>query len=153
MQRTLVRVGAWLAGFGLLSGLASMFVPWLSQLVVVGTGRRAERHVETVTVLDLGLGLWYVTLLLTLFAVLGAAAMGTGQGRKLAGVAGPILSLATAIVGVELITTFEGSPSGPGRVAETAVAAGGWLGLASLPLLGFACGLLAIGRARRVSSG
>ena len=150
MQRRLVRIGGWMALFGLLSGAASIFLPWMRQLVVVGSGRRAERHLENVTVLNLSKGgLWYVLLLLTLFAVLGAAALGTNQGRKLAGVAGPILSLVTASVVVGLITTFEGRPSGTGRVVDTAVAAGSWLGLVSLPLLGFACGLIAIGRARR----
>lgn len=58
--------------------------------------------------LNLDRGLWYVMLLLTLFAVLGAAAMGTGRGRKLAGVAGPILSFVTAVAVVGLITTHDG---------------------------------------------
>jgi hypothetical protein len=121
MQRKLVRIGGWLALFGLLSGTASIFVPWQ---------RPGDR------VLNIHLGLWYVILLLTLYAILGTAAMGVNQGRKLAGIAGPILSLVTACVAVALITTVDGTVGG-----------GGWLALASLPLLGFACGLIAIGRA------
>jgi hypothetical protein len=152
MQRNLVRIGGWLALLGLLTGSASIFVPWMRQQVVTGTGRRAEKHLEGVTVLNIPLGLWYVMLLLTLFAVLGTAAMGVGRGRRLAGVGGPILSLVTACIAVALITTFEGRSGGAGRVAGTAVAAGSWLGLASLPLLGFACGLIAIGRAHRGTS-
>jgi hypothetical protein len=148
MQRKLVRIGGWLALLGLVGGGASIFLPWVRQQVVVGSGRRAESHVERVTVLNLPHGLWYVLFLLTLFALLGTAAMGVDRGRKLAGVAGPILSLLTAFVVVGLITTFDGRTTGAGRVADTAVAAGSWLGLASLPLLGFACGLIAIGRAR-----
>ncbi|GAA4244161.1 hypothetical protein [Dactylosporangium darangshiense] len=148
MQRNLVRIGGWLALFGLLTGSASIFVPWMRRQVATGTGRRAERHLEGVAVLNIPLGLWYVMLLLTLFAVLGAAAMGVGRGRRLAGVAGPILSLVTACIAVALITTFESRSGG----ARTAVASGSWLGLASLPLLGFACGLIAIGRARRGTS-
>jgi hypothetical protein len=119
----MVRIGGWLAAFGLLSGSASIFVPWQAQ---------------GVTVLNIRLGLWYVILLFALFAVLGTAAMGVNQGRKLAGIAGPILSLVTACVAVALITTLRGG-----------AAAGGWIGLASLPPLGFACGFIAIGRARR----
>jgi hypothetical protein len=148
MQRKLVLVGGWMAVFGLLTGTASIFVPWVRQLVVVGSGRRAQSHRETITILNLPRGFWYVMLLLTLFALLGAAAMGTNQGRKFAGLAGPILSLVTAFVVVGLITTFDGKLSGTGRVAEVAIATGSWLALVSMPLLGFACGLIAIGRAR-----
>lgn len=153
MQRKLVLVGAWMAAFGLLSGTASIFVPWMRQLVVVGTGRRAQRRLEDITVLNLDRGLWYVTLLLTLVAILGAAAMGTNQGRKFAGLAGPVVSLATASLVVGLITTFDGQVSGEGRIAQVGTSAGSWLALVSLPLLGFACGLIAIGRARRHVSG
>ncbi|MGI5246168.1 hypothetical protein [Dactylosporangium sp. CA-139066] len=128
LSRKLVRIGGWLALFGLLSGTASIFVPW--------------QRLQGVTVLNIRLGLWYVMLLFALFAVLGTAAMGVNQGRRFAGVAGPILSVVTAFVAVGLITTVEG-PAG----------AGGWLGLASLPPLGFACGLIAIGRAHRGTSG
>ncbi|WP_426508795.1 hypothetical protein ACPPVO_59595 [Dactylosporangium sp. McL0621] len=148
MRRKLVQIGGWMALFGLLGGGASIFVPWMRQLVVTGSGRRAESRVESVTVLNLPHGLWYVLFLCSLFALLGTAAMGVDRGRKLAGVAGPILSLVTAFVVVGLITTFDGKAPAAGRVADTAVAAGGWLGLLSLPLLGFACGLIAIGRAR-----
>lgn len=125
MRRNLVLIGAGLALFGLLGGTASIFVPWVAQI----------------TVLNLPKGLWYVLLLLSLFAVLGTAAMGTGRGRKLAGVAGPVLSLVTALVVVGLIATAEGRAG-----------AGGWLGLVSLPPLGFASGLIAIGRAPRGAS-
>ncbi|WP_433053782.1 hypothetical protein [Dactylosporangium sp. CS-033363] len=121
MQRKLVLIGGWLALFGLLGGGASIVVPWMG----------------ATTILNLPHGLWYVLFLCSLWALLGTAAMGVGRGRKFAGVAGPILSVLTAFVVVGLITTSEGR-----------AAAGGWLGLASLPPLGFACGLIAIGRAR-----
>ena len=55
----------------------------------------------------------------------------------------------TAVLVVVLITTFKGQLTGPGQVVDTGDAAGGWLALASMPLLGFACGLIAIGRAHR----
>jgi hypothetical protein len=148
MPRNLVYIGWGLALFGLLSGFASIFVPWLRLSVVVGSGRRAQNHLEKVPVLNLSMGLWYVLLLLTLVAIVGTAAMGQSRGRNLAGVTGPILSVVTAGVVVAIITTTEGTTDGPGRVVDTAVAAGGWLGFASLPMLGFACGLIAIGRAR-----
>jgi hypothetical protein len=125
-NRKLVRIGGALALLGLISGSASIFVPWQAQ---------------GVTVLNIRLGLWYVMLLLALFAVLGTAAMGVNQGRKFAGVAGPILSVVTAFIAVGLITAVDGHAG-----------AGGWLGLLSLPPLGFACGLIAIGRTHRGAS-
>lgn len=148
-QRKLVHIGGWLAAFGLLTGIASIFVPWVQQLVATGSGRRAPQRLESLTVLKLEQGLWYVILLLTLFAVLGAAAMGVNRGRKLAGIAGPILSLVTASLVVTLITTFDGRLTGPGRITDVGTSAGGWLALVAMPLLGFACGLIAIGRAGR----
>ena len=72
--------------------------------------------------------------LLSLFALLGAAAMGVDQGRKLAGVAGPILS--------RLPLRRSGTHhhvQGRRRsraVAEPARRRRSWLGLASMPLLG-----------------
>ena len=150
MTRKLVHIGGWLALFGLLSGSASIFVPWLKLVVVTGSGRRAQSRFEKITVLNLSMGLWYVLLLLTLVAIVGTAAMADGRGRKLAGVAGPILSVVTAGIVVAIITMAEGKPDGPGRVVDTAVAAGGWLAFAALPMLGFACGLIAIGRTRGV---
>ncbi|GAA3449385.1 hypothetical protein GCM10018962_12180 [Dactylosporangium matsuzakiense] len=147
MQRTLVRIGWWLALSGLVGGAASIFVPWMHQLVVTGSGRRAQSSVESITVLNMPYGLWYVLFLCSLFALVGTAAMGVGRGRKLAGVAGPILSLLTACIVVGLIITYDGKAPAGGRITDTAITAGSWLGLASLPLLGFACGLIAIGRA------
>jgi hypothetical protein len=147
MQRKLVRIGAVLAVSGLLTGVASIFVPWMRQLVVTGSGRRAQQRLDSLTILNIKMGLWYVILLLILLAILGAAMLGANQGRKFAGLAGPILSLVTASVVVSLITTFDGQLAGPGRVAEVGTSAGSWLALASMPLLGFACGLIAIGRA------
>lgn len=149
MQRKLVQIGGLLAVFGLLTGIASIFVPWMQQLVVTGSGRKAAQRIESLTVLNIKLGLWYVILLLTLIAILGAAALGTNQGRKLAGLAGPILSLVTASVVVSLITTFDGQLAGPGRIADVGTSAGSWLALVAMPLLGFACGLISIGRAGR----
>ena len=149
MQRKLTLVGAWMAVFGLLAGIASIFVPWVQQLVVTGSGRRAQQRLESITILNLEKGFWYVTLLLSLMALLGAAALGTNQGRKIAGIAGPVLSLATESLVVGLITTFDGQLAGAGRIAEVGTSAGSWLAMVSLPLLGFACGLLAIGRAPR----
>ncbi|GAA2618111.1 hypothetical protein GCM10010399_56510 [Dactylosporangium fulvum] len=55
-------------------------------------------RVESITILDLDSGLWYVTLLLTPVALLGAATLGTDQGRKIAGITGPVVSLATALL-------------------------------------------------------
>jgi len=144
MPRKLVHIGGWMAAAGLVTGTASIFVPWMQQLVVAGRARR----VESLTILALPKGFWYVMLLLTLFALLGAAAMGSNQGRKLAGLAGPVVSLVTAFVVVGLITMFDGKTGGPGRVVDVATQPGGWLALVSMPLLGFACGLIAIGRAR-----
>lgn len=149
MQRKLVQIGAVLGVAGLLTGIASIFVPWVQQLVVTGSGRRVQRRLDSLTVLNLEKGLWYVILLLTLVAILGAATLGTNQGRKFAGLAGPILSLVTASLVVGLITTFDGNLTGPGTVTEVGTSAGSWLALAAMPLLGFACGLIAIGRAGR----
>ncbi|MFI5913766.1 hypothetical protein [Dactylosporangium sp. NPDC051541] len=153
MQRTLVRVGWWMALFGLFGGGASIFVPWMRQLVETGSGRRTEPSVESITVLNMPYGLWYVLFLCSLFALVGTAAMGVGRGRKLAGVAGPILSLLTAFVVVGLIITYDGKAPTGGRITDTAITAGSWLGLASLPLLGFACGFIAIGRAAAYDAG
>lgn len=149
MQRKLVQIGAWLGVSGLVMGIASIFVPWVRQLVVTGSGRRAQQRLDSLTILNLEKGLWYVILLLTLVALLGAAALGANQGRKLAGLAGPVLSLVTASLVVGLITSFDGQLTGAGRVADVGTSAGSWLALAAMPLLGFACGLLAIGRAGR----
>jgi hypothetical protein len=149
MQRKLVQIGGVLGVFGLLTGIASIFVPWVQQLVVSGSGRRAQQRLDSLTVLNIKMGLWYVILLLILIAILGAAVLGANQGRKFAGLAGPILSLVTASVAVSLITTFDGQLAGPGRIAEVGTSAGSWLALVAMPLLGFACGLIAIGRARR----
>jgi hypothetical protein len=149
MQRKLVQIGGWLGVSGLLTGIASIFVPWVQQLVVTGTGRRAPQRLDSLTILNLEKGVWYVLLLLTLFALLGTAAMGVNQGRKLAGLAGPILSLVTASLVVGLITTFDGQPAGPGRIVDVGTSAGSWLALVAMPLLGFATGLIAIGRAGR----
>lgn len=148
MQRKLVRIGGLLAVIGLLTGIASIFVPWVQQLVVTGSGRRAQQRLDSITVLNIKMGLWYVILLLILIAVLGAAVLGADQGRKFAGLAGPILSLVTASVAVSLITTFDGRLAGPGRITEVGTSAGSWLALVAMPLLGFACGLIAIGRAK-----
>ncbi|GAB3866492.1 hypothetical protein GCM10027610_118860 [Dactylosporangium cerinum] len=149
MQRKLVHIGGWLGVSGLLTGIASIFVPWVQQLVVTGSGRRPQRRLDSLTILNLEKGVWYVILLLTLIALLGAAAMGANQGRKVAGLAGPVLSLVTASIVVGLITTFDGQLAGPGRIADVGTSAGSWLALVSMPLLGFGCGLLAIGRAGR----
>ncbi|MEV0132312.1 hypothetical protein AB0H83_28085 [Dactylosporangium sp. NPDC050688] len=149
MQRKLVQIGGWLGVSGLVTGIASIFVPWVQQLVVTGSGRRAQQRLDSLTILNLEKGLWYVILLLTLVAILGAAALGANQGRKFAGLAGPILSLVTASLVVGLITTFDGQLTGAGRIADVGTSAGSWLALAAMPLLGFACGLLAIGRAGR----
>jgi hypothetical protein len=149
MQRKLVQIGGWLGVSGLITGIASIFVPWVQQLVVTGSGRRAQQRLDSLTILNLEKGVWYVILLLSLIALLGAAAMGANQGRKIAGLAGPILSLVTASIVVGLITTFDGQLAGPGRIAEVGTSAGSWLALAAMPLLGFSTGLIAIGRARR----
>ena len=149
MRRKLVQIGALLAVSGLLTGIASIFVPWVQQLVVTGSGRRAQQRLDSLTVLNIKMGLWYVILLLILMAILGAAVLGTNQGRKLAGIAGPILSLVAASVVVSLITTFDGQLAGPGRIVDVGTSAGSWLALAAMPLLGFACGLIAIGRTPR----
>ncbi|MEV4507940.1 hypothetical protein AB0K00_03130 [Dactylosporangium sp. NPDC049525] len=144
-----MQIGGWLGVSGLLTGIASIFVPWVQQLVVTGSGRRAQQRLDSLTILNLEKGVWYVILLLSLIALLGAAAMGANQGRKIAGLAGPILSLVTASLVVGLITTFDGQLAGPGRIADVGTSAGSWLALVSMPLLGFASGLIAIGRARR----
>lgn len=149
MQHKLVQIGGGLGVFGLLTGIASIFVPWVQQLVVTGSGRRAQQRLDSLTILNLEKGVWYVILLLTLIAMLGAAAMGANQGRKFAGLAGPILSLVTASLVVGLITTFDGQLAGPGRIADVGTSAGSWLALVAMPLLGFSCGLIAIGRAGR----
>ncbi|MET7395474.1 hypothetical protein ABZS66_18475 [Dactylosporangium sp. NPDC005572] len=122
MPRKLVHIGGLLGAFGLATGALSVVTPWTAAGVVI---------------LNIKGGVWYVLLLFTLVALLGTAALGTGLGRRVAGLSGPILSLATAALIVGLITTVE---------AWGSVAGGGWLALASMPLLGFACGLIAIGR-------
>ena len=82
MQHKLVQIGGWLGVSGLLTGLASIFVPWVQQLVVTGSGRRASQRVDSLTILNLEKGVWYVILLLTLIALLGAAAMGADRGAR-----------------------------------------------------------------------
>jgi hypothetical protein len=152
MSRTLlVRLGATMAVAGLLTMIGSVLLPW-ARVRTRPLGLRGNDSAEGLSVLSLTGGVWFVGLALVLLALVGAAALGTGTGRKIAGLAAPVIGLVATIVtiaiGRELRPTLSALET-IGPFSEARVAGGAALALLASPLLGFAAGFLAIGRARR----
>jgi hypothetical protein len=156
MPRPLLTVtGGLLAGAGLLSGIASLAVPWgryqargsvLNQAPVDSAGPIAVYQVPG--------GTWYLLAVGVLAGLLAAATLGAGRAPEVALAVAPVAGILTALVVVAVANGVAASAAnvvavGFAQLKVTGQTAEGvWLGLVTGPLLGFGVGAVALGRRR-----
>lgn len=156
MPRPLFTVtGGLLGGVGLLTGIASLAVPWgrlrVSGAPPAGASLPAP---ASLPVFQVSHGTWYLILLGLLAGLFAVAALDTGRGVELALTIAPTAGIVTALAVIWLANGIAGTSAGANAIGlahlrvtgETAY--GVWVGLVTGPLLGFGTGALALGRRR-----
>ncbi|NJC68962.1 hypothetical protein HC031_04355 [Planosporangium thailandense] len=156
MPRPLFTVtGGLLGGAGLLTGIASLAVPWgrfrVSGALPVGT---AVPVPAPLVVFQAPHGTWYLILLGLLAGLFAVAALDTGRGAHLALTVAPTAGIVTVLVVIWLANGIAGAAVGANAIGFAGLrvtgeaAYGVWIGMATGPLLGFGAGALALGRRR-----
>ncbi|MGC9667139.1 hypothetical protein ACNTMW_11355 [Planosporangium sp. 12N6] len=158
-RRPIATIGGLLAGAGLLSGIASLAVPWgryrahgtvVSQAPMDSSG--------PIAVYQLSGGMWYLLAVGVLAGLLAAATLGAGRTPDVALAAAPAVGLLTALIVIIVANGVDASGAdvvavGFAQVEVTGQATEGvWIGLATGPLLGFGVGALALARRNRAST-
>lgn len=156
MPRPLFTVtGGLLGGAGLLTGIASLAVPWGRFRVSGAPPEGASLPAPApLPVFQAPHGTWYLLLLALLVGLFAVAALDTGRGLELALMVAPTAGIVTALVVIWLANGIAGTSAGANAIGlahlqvtgETAY--GVWIGLVAGPLLGFGTGALALGRRR-----